>query len=292
MKIGFIGLGIMGSRMAANLIGAGWELVVHNRTESRAEPLLESGARWAETPAAVAGQVDVVMTMLSTPVVVERVALGEGGFLPAMGKGAVWVDCSTVDPAFSRRMLAECSARGVEFVDAPVSGSMVPAREGELVFLVGGDGPGLSRAEPLFEAMGRKVVHAGGPGSGTGLKMVVNLLLGSSMAAFAEAVALGQSLGLARPMLVRLLVDLPVSAPFLEAKRDNFDGDTYPVEFPLKWMHKDLHLAAKTAYEQDLPLVSTNAVKEVFALAEARGLSDEDFSAVLKSAVAAGRIEG
>lgn len=277
MKIGFIGLGIMGSRMAANLIRSGFRLRVYNRTPEKAEGL---DAGRCHNPAEAAETAEVLVTMLSTPEAVEAAALGEAGFLPSLAGDAVWVDCSTVHPAFSRRMAGICRERGVRFLDAPVAGSKAPAESGELVFLVGGDADVVERCAPLFASMGKAHRHLGGNGAGTSMKMVVNLMLGHAMAALAEGLALGESLGLARDTLLDVLLGAPVSAPFLRAKRSKIEADAYEAEFPLQWMHKDLHLAALTAYEQGVALPGLQAVKELYAAARAAGMGENDFSAL------------
>src|SRR4029077_3068892 len=194
MKIGFIGLGIMGSRMAANLQKHGHDLVVFNRTRAKAQPLLDNGATFAESPARLAEEVDVLFTMLAHPDAVELTALGADGFLEPLRSNALWVDCSSVNPSFSKNMAAEAARRGVHFVGAPVTGSAVPAAEAKLVFWVGAEPADLEAVRSLLLCMGNRIVHVGGHGMGTAMKMVVNVLLGNAMAAFAEAMALGQGL--------------------------------------------------------------------------------------------------
>ncbi len=280
MKIGFIGLGIMGSRMAANVLQAGNVLAVNNRTKAKAESLIQQGAGWADTPAELAQQVDILFTMLTTPDVVEKTALGEQGFLAQMKRGSLWVDSSTVNPSFSRRMAAEAQKRGVRFVDAPVAGSKGPAENGQLLFLVGGSAADFEILQPYFKVMGRKAIHAGGVGMGTSMKMVFNLLLGQSMLAFAEALVLGQSLGLSSDMLFDALTGAIVVAPSATSKRAKIESGQYDPEFPLQWMQKDLQLAADSAYEQGVSLPSTNAGKEVFMLAIRQGFGEKDLSAI------------
>jgi 3-hydroxyisobutyrate dehydrogenase-like beta-hydroxyacid dehydrogenase len=280
VKIGFIGLGIMGSRMAANLQEEGHGLVVHNRTQAKADSLVEKGARWANSPAAVARQIEILVTMLANPEAVSQMALGQDGFLNALERGSLWLDCSTVNPSFSQQMAKEASARQVRFVDAPVAGTKGPAQAGELLFLAGGDAGDVEACQPLFEAMGRRVIHVGGHGKGTALKMVFNLALGEAMLAFSEAAVLGQSLGIPLETVLDALVGSPVVAPFLSGKRTKIQGSQYDPEFPLKWMRKDLQLASLTAYEEDIPLPAVNIAKEIFALAASDGLADQDFSAI------------
>jgi 3-hydroxyisobutyrate dehydrogenase/glyoxylate/succinic semialdehyde reductase len=280
MKVGFIGLGIMGSRMAGNLLKKGNELVVYNRTKGRAGQLISQGAVFAETPAKVAEGVTVIITMLAEPAAVSEVALGEKGFLNHCKSGSLWIDCSTVNPSFSRKMADECMQRGVRFLDAPVAGSKIPAEQGQLIFFVGGEEEDLEFSRPLLEAMGKAVFRIGGHGMGTAMKMVNNLLLGSAMAAFSEAMVLGEALGIPRDRLFGALLGSPVTAPVLGLKKPLFDSGTFETQFPLKWMHKDLQLASVTAYECGVAMPSAHAVKEMFALAVRGGLGEKDFAAI------------
>jgi 3-hydroxyisobutyrate dehydrogenase-like beta-hydroxyacid dehydrogenase len=280
MKIGFIGLGIMGSRMAAHLQRQGYELVVFNRTPGKAASLVNQGALWADTPAAVAEQVDVLFTMLAHPEAVEKTALGNGGFLAALQPGTLWVDCSTVNPSFSRRMAEEARLRQVRFLDAPVAGSKRQADQAELVFLVGGHAADVQTCQPLFETMGSRIVHVEGHGLGTSLKLVLNLLLATSMAAFAEGMVLGQALGISQELLFKVLLGGPVVAPFVAMKREKLEHGNYEAEFPLKWMQKDLQMGAIAAYGVGVAMPFGNVVKEVYSLAIRKGLGQKDFSAI------------
>ena len=280
MKVGFIGLGIMGSRMAANLQKAGHQLTVHNRTKTKADELVANGAIWAASPAETVVDVDVLVTMLAHPQAVEETALGEDGFLGALQAGTLWLDSSTLKPAFSRRMAAEAKARAIPFLDAPVAGTKAPAENAELTFLVGGDAADVETAQPLFSAMGKKTVHVGEQGTGTSLKLVVNYMLATSMAAFAEGAVLGQALGLSEEMIFNVLLGGPVVPAYLGSKRSNLESGDYEASFPLKWLHKDLQMAAGAAYDVGAGLAIGNISKEVYQLALQAGRADDDFSAV------------
>lgn len=280
MKIGFIGLGIMGSRMAADLQKNGHPLVLFNRTPAKAKPLVGPCGTLADSPATLAEQVDIVFTMLANPAAVQESALGDNGFLDHLRSNALWVDCSSVNPSFSKRMAAEAARRGVRFVDAPVTGSAVPAAEAKLIFWVGAESTDLETIRPLLLCMGNRIVHVGGHGLGTSMKMVVNLLMGNAMAAFAESMALGQGLGISRKVMFDLLLSTPVAAPFLASKRQNIESGNYEAEFPLRWQQKDLHLAAMSAFESGVAMPVTNAAKELYRLAMMTGHGLEDFSAI------------
>ena len=291
MKIGFIGLGIMGSRMAANLQKHGHVLVVFNRTRAKAEPFIGPCGTFSDSPAKLAEQVDVLFTMLAHPDAVEQAALGADGFLNHLRPNALWVDCSSVNPSFSKKMAAETARREVHFVDAPVTGSAPAAAEAKLIFWVGADAADLERIRPLLLCMGNKIVHAGGNGMGTSIKMVVNLLLGTGMAAFAEAMALGEGLGLSSKMLFDSLLGTPAVAPFLALKRENIESRDYEAEFPLRWMQKDMHLASVSAYESGVAIPLTNVTKEIYRLAMRGGHDTEDFSAICEFTMGGNRKE-
>src|SRR5436189_6316071 len=169
--------------------------------------------------------------------------------------------CSYVDPKFSKKMAAAATARQIHFVDAPVTGSAEVAAEGKLVFWVGGEEADLETIRSLLLCMGNKIVHVGGHGMGTSLKMVINLLMGNAMAAFAEGMTLGEGLGISRKVLFDSLLALPAVAPFLAAKRNNIESGNYEPEFTLRWMRKYLHLASVTVDETDVALPVTNVTK-------------------------------
>jgi 3-hydroxyisobutyrate dehydrogenase/glyoxylate/succinic semialdehyde reductase len=266
--------------MAANLQKHGYPLVVFNRTRAKAEPLLGPCGRFADSPAKLAEQVDVVFTMLPEPEAVEQTALGTNGFLEHLRSNAVWVDCSSVNPSFSKKMAAEAARRWVRFVDAPVTGSTVPAAEAKLIFWVGAEAADLETIRSLLLCMGNRIVHVGGHGMGTSMKMVMNLIMGNAMAAFAEGMALGEGLGISRKVLFDSLLGTPAVAPFLALKRQKIESGNYQAEFPLRWQQKDLHLASVSAFESGVAMPVTNAAKELYRLAMMDGHAVEDFSAI------------
>lgn len=282
MKIAFIGLGIMGSRMAANLLKGGHELIVHNRTKARAKGLVEMGADWSETPAGAAQKADVVITMLKDPGAVTCMAVEECGFLPIMKKGSIWIDSSTVNPTFSLRMSKLAEERKIKFLDAPVSGSKEPAANGELTFLVGGAEKDFNKVEGLLGLMGKKAIYVGGHGKGSAMKIMINQLLGQSMLAFSESLSLGMAMGIEKSLAMDILLDSPVTPPILKAFRSRIEEENYEPNFPLKHLHKDLNLFTQTAYEYNQPAPLTSAAKEVYALAKQAGYKEEDFAAVFK----------
>ena len=177
MKVSFIGLGIMGSRMAQNLLKNGVELTVYNRTTSAADELVKAGAKLASSVAEAVKEADVVFSMLSTPEVVEQLAFGENGMVENMIEGALWIDSTTVNPSYSLSCHERVEAASIHFLDAPVAGSKPQAAGAELIFFVGGEEANLKKAEPLMEHMSKKVLHVGEKGKGSSLKMLVNAML-------------------------------------------------------------------------------------------------------------------
>ena len=282
MKIAFIGLGIMGSRMAANLLKQGYELSVYNRTKAAAEALQPMGAKVANSAQEAVPQADIVITMLSKPEVVEALASGQDGFLGNMQENSLWVDCSTVHPSFVRKMAEIAHSHKLRYLDAPVAGTKPHAENAELVFFVGGDQADLEEVRPLMDVMGRKVAHVGEISKGASLKMLVNAMLAQSMAIFAETMVLGEKMGLDKSFLLDFLPGLVVAAPFTKAKAAMIRANDYTVQFPLEHMQKDLQLASQCAYEVDQPLYMANMAKEIYAAAKADGLAREDFAAIYK----------
>jgi len=224
MRIGFIGLGIMGSRMARNVLRGGHALSVYNRSPGKSDLLAREGAIVAASAAEAGKGAAILFTMLSHPDAVAGTAIGKNGFLDVMTKGSLWVDCSTVNPSFSRQMAAEAARRGIRFVDAPVTGSLPFAEKGELTFLVGAETKDLEECTPLLRLMGKTIKHMGGTGMGASMKMIINMMLGTAMAAFSEALAFGEALGFSRKALLDMLVGGAVAGPFIAGKRSNLES--------------------------------------------------------------------
>lgn len=280
MKITFIGLGIMGSRMAANLLKNEVELTVYNRSSDPIEALIALGAKGADSLPAAVDDADIVFSMLSTPEVVRTCFFGPSGALTKMKSNAIWVDCTTVNPSFSLEATEEAKSKGIRFMDAPVAGTKPQAAAASLAFFVGGEAGDLAEVKTYLDYMGAKVMHAGGTSKGAAFKMLVNIMLAQSMVIFSEATLLGEKLGFDQDFLLNTLPNLVVSAPFTKFKAEMVREDNYEVQFPLEWMHKDLHLAAVTAYELNQPLYLANISKELFAEARQKGMGRLDFAAI------------
>ena len=282
MKIAFIGLGIMGENMASHLAKNNLSLTVYNRTPKSFETFGNSNVAIAGSVKNAIKDADIVFSMLSTPKVVEDVFFGEQGALNSMKKNAIWADCTTVNPSFSVRANKEATKFNVRFLDTPVSGSKIPAEKAELIFLVGGAEDSLNEIKPYLNMMGNKVLHIGDIGKGASFKMLVNMMLAQSMLVFSEAVLLGEKMGISKDFLLDTVPNLIVSAPFTKSKAQAIKSNNYDVQFPLEWMHKDLHLAAITAYELNQPLFLANLTKELYAGASKKGMGRDDMSAIYK----------
>ena len=278
--IGFIGLGLMGRPMAANLLKAGFAVTVWNRTASRIEPLVAQGAKAAATPREAAGAADVLITIVSDPPALEHVLWGEQGALAALRRGSVLVDSSTVSPKLARRVAAACAERGVEFLDAPVTGGTWGAEKGELVFMVGGPAETLARVEPVLGAMGKRWFHLGPHGAGQTVKLAMNMLFALEVDALAEALALSTAGGVPGDKLVEVMQSSMGRAPVLDVKAPMLLKHEYPPSFPLRLMHKDLTLALELAKELGVPLPAGAAAREAYDAVLRAAREDLDYAAV------------
>ena len=277
-KIAFLGLGMMGSRMAARLLEAGHELAVWNRTPARAAPLVELGATAASSPAQAAADAEFVITMLAAPDALEEVVFGDAGLAQGLRPGQLLIDMSTVGPDADVSMAGRLP-QGVSSVDAPVRGSIAEAEAGRLHVFVGAGDTDFARARPILAVFG-DVRHTGGPGSGQAMKLVVNLVLGASMVVLGEALALGASLALPKEMVLDVLSDSPI-APAVAAKRANIESGRYGPAFALRLAEKDLKLVTDAATGDNRDLKVARATLEWLEEASRRGAGDLDFSAVV-----------
>lgn len=287
-RVGFLGLGTMGAPMAANLLKAGFSVVVWNRTAAKAAPLSDVGAKIGKTPAHVAAEVEVVITMVAQPQDVEAVVLGPDGVLDGLEPRSVLIDMSTVSPATSRKLAGAVAAKRGEFLDAPVVGSRGPAMDGTLVILVGGLPTTLERCRPMLSAMGKAVIHAGGVGMGSALKLATNLMLAHLAAGFSEGVLLVQRAGLDPRRYLEVLEASTFRSPWYQTKGASMIRRDFIPHFALKHMHKDLRLMGELAEDVNVVLPITRAIQELFAGSEASGKGELDYSAILAQLEGAG----
>jgi len=277
-KIGFLGLGEMGTPMASRLLHAGHDLIVWNRTAERAAALAQQGAAVASSPAKAAAGANVVITMLATPEALEQVLFGTAGLVPALSTGQVLIDMSTVGPDEIRSVAARMP-KGVSLVDAPVRGSLPQATSGRLDIFVGATDENYERVRPILESLG-SVRHVGGQGSGAAMKLVANLTLGAAIVALGEALSLGESLALERNLLLDALADSPIG-PIVAAKRANIEADHFAPSFKLQLAAKDMKLVMEAAAARGRDLKQARANRAWLDEAAEHGAADLDFSAVV-----------
>lgn len=282
-NVGFLGLGIMGAAMSRNLLRAGYEVTVWNRTPARCDPLVAEGARLAASPAEVAAGNPVTFAMVADPAASEEVCFGAGGVLEAIGPGKAYVDFSTVDPSTSRRIGEAVRGRGGRFLEAPVSGSRQPAEEGKLLILAAGDRSLHDELLPAFSALGRKTLYLGETGAAAAMKLAANMVMAQMMVALCEGMALAGRAGLAPAELLEVLDAGVMANALFRVKGPLVARGEFSAAFPLKHAQKDLRLALALGDGFAQPLPGAAASNETFKRARALGLGDEDFSAVCRA---------
>ncbi len=281
-KIGFIGLGIMGRPMAKNLMEAGYELVLHNRSPEKAEELAEEGnAIAAGSPMEVAEACDIVITMLPDSPDVEAVVAGEGGVLEGIRDGALLVDMSTISPVVTEELSEKARENGASMLDAPVSGGDVGAIEGTLSIMVGGSEEDFERALPLFEVMGGTVTHVGPSGTGQIVKAANQIVVALTIEAVSEALVLGSKGGVAPEKILDVLGGGLAGNKVMEAKRDKMLEHSFDPGFRIELHHKDLGIALAAGREYGVTLPVTAIVDQMLETLKLRGKGDQDHSAIL-----------
>ncbi|KAK9806488.1 hypothetical protein WJX73_002311 [Symbiochloris irregularis] len=280
LRVGFVGLGIMGLPMANNLVKAGYRVTVWNRSADKAKPLTDKGAQVVSTPQEVAERSDVTVAMLADPAAARAVA---NEVAPGMAAGKGYVDMSTIDAQSAQAIRDLIKGKGAQYLEAPVSGSKQPAEQGKLVILAAGDRELYDRASPLFEVMGKASFYLGEVGKGANMKIAVNMLMGSMLASYAEALALAEAAGLNAQDFVEVINTGAMAAPIFALKGPAMVDGKYPPAFPLRHQKKDMGLAEELGKATSQPLKVANAVHELYTQAAEKGLGDEDFTAVLEA---------
>jgi 3-hydroxyisobutyrate dehydrogenase-like beta-hydroxyacid dehydrogenase len=281
-KVGFMGLGIMGAPMAANLLKAGYPVMVYNRSPEKADPLVKQGAGLASSPKVLAQAAEVVIAMVTGPEALSDLLWGPEGAGGAFNHGKVFINMSSVAPRYTRQLAQELEPSGVSFIDAPVSGTKKPAEEGTLVILAGGPEDKVKELEPLLLAMGKKVVYCGPVGQGSMMKMFINLLLGVMMEGFAEALNFGRLGGLGLDAMLDTVYSGAMNAPMFQVKAANLRDKNHPAAFPLKHLAKDAKFVVDTAFELGAPVPAGQMLLHLYRTGVAQGWGDEDISAIAK----------
>jgi 3-hydroxyisobutyrate dehydrogenase-like beta-hydroxyacid dehydrogenase len=280
--VGLIGLGLMGKPMGRNLLKAGFPLVVWNRTKSKADDLVREGAKLGANPRELAAQVDVLITIVSDPPANEEVLFGANGALDTLKRGSLFIDSSTISPELARREAKECADRGIDFLDAPVTGGTWGAEKGELVFMIGGQQEVFDRAKPVLEAMGKKFFLCGPNGAGQTVKLAMNLILALEVEALAEATALVTHSGVPGEKLIDVLQSSMGRSALMDVKAPLILKNDYPASFPLRLMHKDVRLALELARQQKIELPAGAAALATYGAVKDASKDDPDYAAVAR----------
>jgi 3-hydroxyisobutyrate dehydrogenase-like beta-hydroxyacid dehydrogenase len=279
VKVGFAGLGRMGTPMARRVLAAGFPLTVWNRSHERLAPLTSQGARAAETPRVLAEEAEIVITMLADAEAVGGVLRGDDGVLAGLGAESIVVDMSTIGPTAAVEFAAAVTERGAEWIDAPVSGSTGLAEQGELTLMLGGDARAIERAEPVLAALSRKRFHLGGAGAGAAMKVAVNAVVAVINEAVAEGLVLAERAGIPSDAAYDVFAGGAAGAPYVLYKRDAFlHPEETPVAFPVELMRKDLRLVLELADRFGVDVAAVRAANETLG----RARSEDDFSSVAR----------
>ncbi|MFN8594813.1 MAG: NAD(P)-dependent oxidoreductase [Anaerolineae bacterium] len=280
-NVSLLGLGIMGSGIARNILKAGFPLTVYNRTKDKAAPILDAGAHWADSPAAAAANADVIISVVSDDDASHAVWLGDHGALPALRSSAIAVECGTLSLDWVRQLHVYARDYNISLIDAPLGGSKPVAEAGTLTLFIGADDAALEIARPVLSAFATNLMHFGPPTSGATYKLINNLQGALHLLALGEGVALAERAGLNMQTVTQAITSGAASSPMVKGKVQNVINRKHDdVNFALRWMHKDLTYALRAADELGVPMPMVAAARELYRLAMQRGLGDLDLGAV------------
>lgn len=277
-NLGFVGLGVMGSRMVKRLMDAGHKVTGYNRTKSKATWLIEAGMQWADTPKAVAEGSDVTFSMVTNTKALQAVTEGDTGILAGLGPGKIYIDMSTVSPTASQALAERVAALGAQMLDAPVSGSVTTLEEGKLSVMVGGDADAFDKARPYLQDIGPKVTHVGKNGLAVSMKIATNLSLAVQMLAFSEGVLLAEKSGIKRETAVEVLTNSVIASPMVKYRGPFVLEMPEEAWFDVNMMQKDMKLALELGQTLDVPLPTTAVTNELLTAARGMGLAHLDFA--------------
>ena len=290
-NLGYVGLGVMGGRMAARLLSKGHRVTGYNRTRSKAEALAGDGLRVADTPRDVAAAADVTFVMVANSAALRAVADGPFGLVAGLGHDKILVDMSTVSPVVSRELAARAREAGAQMVDAPVSGSVLTLEQGKLSIMVGGDRPTFDRVRAILEDIGPKVTYVGANGLAVSMKIATNISVAVQMLAFAEGVLLAEKSGIARETAVDVMTNSAIGSPMLRYRGPFVLQMPDQAWFDTTMMQKDLQLALDMGRDLRVPLPTTSTANEWLTATRAMGLSAADFAAVFQALARAAGVE-
>src|SRR5512138_1981085 len=281
-SLGFIGLGMMGSRIVKRLLAAGYEVSGTNRTRSKAESLIQEGMQWKETPREVARAADITFSMVTDTAALSSITEGPDGVLAGLGPGKIYVDMSTVSPRLSRDLAQRVAATDARMLEAPVSGSVSAAEAGTLIVYVGGEAETLEKARPIFESISQKVIHVGENGQAMATKVAINLNLPAQLLSLFEAVLLAERSGVPRAAALDNLLNSVAASTAMKYRAPFILNMPREVWFSIAMMQKDIQLALELGEELGVPLRTAELVNEMLTKAREMGYGDEDFAALFK----------
>ena len=282
-SLGFVGLGVMGSRMVQRLLDAGHQVTGYNRTRAKAQWLLDAGMKWGATPRAVAEAAEITFSMVTNTEALIAVTGGDDGVIAGLGSDKIYIDMSTVSPAASRAIAQQVKATGSEMLDAPVSGSVITLEEGKLSIMVGGDDATFEKALPILQVIGPKVTHVGANGLAVSMKIATNLSLAVQMLAFSEGVLLAEKSGIARETAVEVLLNSVIASPMVKYRGPFVLKMPDQAWFDVNMMQKDLLLALELGRQHDVPLPTTAITNEMLTTARGMGLAEKDFAILFQA---------
>jgi 3-hydroxyisobutyrate dehydrogenase-like beta-hydroxyacid dehydrogenase len=277
-KVGFIGLGVMGSQMVNRLLSKGHAVTGYNRTRAKAQWLVEKGMQWADSPRAVASAAEYTFAMVTNAAAIQAISEGPAGLVAGLSTGKVFIDMSTVSPAVSRALAAKVRAAGADMLDSPVSGSVITLQEGKLSVMVGGRKETFEAVKPLLLDIGPKVTYVGDNGLALAMKIATNLSLAVQMLAFSEGVLLAEKSGIARKVAVDVLTHSAVASPMIQYRGPFVLEQPDEAWFDVNMMQKDMVLAMELGRQLDVPLPTTAVSNEILTSARAMGFTKYDFA--------------
>ena len=279
-NLGYVGLGVMGSRMVKRLLDAGHAVTGYNRTKSKAQWLIDAGMKWADSPRAVAELCDIVFSMVTDTKAVRAITQGSGGIIAGLKPGKIYVDMSTMSPAYSRELAEQVAATGAQMLDAPVSGSVITLEQGKLSIMVGGSEEIFHQVKPILQDIGPKVTHVGGNGLAVSMKLATNLSLAVQMTAFSEGVLLAEKSGIKRETAVEVLLNSVIASPMVIYRGPFVLQQPDEAWFDCNMMQKDMQLALEMGRELEVTLPTTAVTNQLLTAARGLGLAHLDFAAI------------
>jgi 3-hydroxyisobutyrate dehydrogenase-like beta-hydroxyacid dehydrogenase len=281
-NLGYVGLGVMGSRMVDRLLAKGHSVTGYNRTKAKAQWLIDKGLKWADSPRQVAAAADITFSMVTNSEALQEIADGPNGVIAGLAAGKLWVDMSTVSPAVNRALVARVRAKGADMLDSPVSGSVITLEQGKLTMMVGGSKESFERIKPILLDIGPKSTHVGDNGLALAMKIATNLSLAAQMLAFSEGVLLAEKSGIPREIAVEVLTHSAIASPMVQYRGPFVLKMPDEAWFDVNMMQKDLLLALELGRQVSVPLPTTSLTNEYLSAARGMGLAKQDFAIVFE----------